>query len=90
MREVKLEGAADAQQLVAGVRPNEESGIVVVALEDAAGGWLVYAAEPAMAREIAQTILVGADIAEGLREVAPDEFETNADDFERAHREHRG
>lgn len=70
MKEVLLNEVQDAAQLTVGLKMNGDTGHVIIGLERMPGAqgdahWRLYAADAPRAREIAQSLLEGADIAEG-------------------------
>lgn len=93
MKEVTTSHTYNAEQLVVGLK----GGNVVVLLEapetlehpeDGPLNWLVYGANPERAREIATSLIEGADIIEGKRIPQPGEYETGPRGSD-AFREHR-
>lgn len=85
MKEVEIRNVHEAAQLAVGLK----EGQVLMAMEapppqEGPLHWLTYRCDPARAREIAQTLLDGADIAEGKMAPKP-EYDDNAEAFHEHH-----
>lgn len=71
MEQVQLNQVNDAHHLVVGLKPHDDgSHTVMVGVQDDQENWLVYGANAAEAREIAQSLIDGADMVEGKKEIA--------------------
>ena len=66
MEQKTLHKVHDAEQLIVGLKPEGDGPPkVMVGVQHPEGDWLVYGADAERAREIAESLMQGADIAEG-------------------------
>lgn len=88
MKEVNISGVHDAAQLSIGLKLEHDKVMIAMEAPPPDGHpvhWLTYKCDAVRARDIAQTLIQGADILEGIQPVPTSEIDDAADNF----REHK-